>query len=204
VLANPRTAVEGIVTVIDRSNGYESVASEFMSARRPHIGAETVRRWSEALPPNAAVLDLGCGHGLASEALAPKDFELYAIDASPTLIAAYSTRFPDARVECAAVEASTFFDRRFDGIVAWGLLFLLPADVQAVVLGKVAKALKPAGRFLFTAPKHECASQDTLTKRESVSLGTTRYREILEAEGLRLDSEAFDEGDNHYFFVSNR
>lgn len=52
------------------------------------------------------------------------------------MIAASRERFPDAHVECPAVEDSTFFGRTFDGVVAWGLMFLLPNGVQAVVIGK--------------------------------------------------------------------
>jgi hypothetical protein len=34
-----------------------------------------------------------------------------------------------------------FFGYTFEGVVAWGLMFLLPANVQATVIPKVAEAL---------------------------------------------------------------
>jgi hypothetical protein len=45
-----------------------------------------------------------------------------------------SQRFPNALAECSAVEDSEFFQRKFDGVVAWGLLFLLPPGIQSVVI----------------------------------------------------------------------
>src|ERR1051326_7328608 len=124
-----------------------------MRARNTRIGPSTVREWSRTLARGASILDLGCGHGVVSQPLAEEGFALWGVDASAKLVAAYRERFPDAHVECAAAEESDFFGRTFDGVVAWGLLFLLPGDVQRRVIGKVARALNPGGRFLFTADR---------------------------------------------------
>jgi hypothetical protein len=69
------------------------------------------------------------------------------------MIAAFRDRFPDAHAECSSVEGSAFFGRSFDGVIAWGLMFLLPADVQTLVMRKVASVLNRGGKFLFTAPQ---------------------------------------------------
>ena len=187
----------------DRSNGYEAVSGEFMSGRaRSSIGAATVRRWAKDLPPSGDVLDLGCGHGAPiSEALVDEGLNVFGVDASRTMIAAFRARFPHAQAECNAVEDSCFFDRRFDGVVAWGLMFLLQPDAQANLINKVAAALKPGGRFMFTAPYQVCEWSDILTGQKSVSLGADAYRRIVEAAGLILDDEDDDEGQNHYYFV---
>ena len=188
---------------LDKSNGYEQVAESFMRARNPRVGVATVREWSRTLPPAASILDLGCGYGVPiSQALIDDGFAVYGVDASPKLIAAFRGRFPQAHAECAAAEESEFFGRTFDGVVAWGLMFLLPPDVQPIVIGKVAEALNPGGRFLFTSPFDPVTWSDVLTGRESVSLGREVYRQILGAAGLVLVGEASDEGDNHYYFAS--
>ena len=174
-----------------------------MSARNPAIGAATVREWSRALAPNSPILDLGCGHGVPiSQTLTEQGFTVYGVDASATLIAAFRKRFPNTHLECAAVEDSEFFHRSFEGIVAWGLMFLLLPSVQAGIIRKVARALTPGGRFLFTSPAEHRTWFDVLTGRESISLGRRRYQQILHAEGLILTGEEVDEGQNHYYFVS--
>jgi SAM-dependent methyltransferase len=189
----------------DASNGYEEHAERFIAGRgrHPGVGAETVREWSRALPRGAAILDLGCGPGVPiSQALIEEGFALYGVDASPTMIAAFRERFPEAHAECAAVEDSGFFGRTFDGVVAWGLMFLLPIDVQTRVIGKVARVLNRGGTFLFTSPKEAATWPDALTRRESISRGADVYEQILRGEGLTLVGETSDEGDNHYYLAS--
>ncbi len=176
-----------------------------MSSRNHCTGAATVREWSRALAPNSSVLDLGCGHGVPiSQALVERGFTVYGVDASATLIAALHKRFPEVHLECAAVEDSEFFHCTFDGVVAWGLVFLLPASVQAALIHQVARVLNPGGRFLFTSPPEAVTWLDALTGRASISLGTDRYQQILHAEGLVLVGEELDEGENHYYLVSKR
>ena len=105
----------------DKSNGYEEVADRFMSARNPVIGRATVSEWCRILPQHASVLDLGCGHGVpVSQTLIEQGFTVFGVDASPTLLAAFRRRFPGVSTDCSAVEDSGFFERGFDGVVAWG------------------------------------------------------------------------------------
>jgi 2-polyprenyl-3-methyl-5-hydroxy-6-metoxy-1,4-benzoquinol methylase len=187
----------------DKSNGYEQVAETFIARRNASIGVATVRHWSKTLPRGCSVLDLGCGHGEPiSQALIDEGFAVYGVDASVKMISAFRLRFPSAYAECAAVEDSHFFARRFEGVVAWGLLFLLTPEVQRSVIHKVAKALHSGGKFLFTAPREAVTWRDALTGRESISLGSEMYRQILGAEGFALDGEQSDEGDNHYYLAS--
>jgi len=187
---------------LDKSNGYEQVAEIFMRARNPRIGPATVRKWSKTLPPGTAILDLACGYGVPiSQALVEEGFVLYGVDASPRLMAAFRERFPNAPAECAAVEESEFFRRKFDAIVAWGLMFLLEPEAQSAVIRKVGRALHSGGRFLFTSLSKPLTWSDALTGRMSISLGRERYEEILQAEGLRLEGEDVDEGENYYYFV---
>lgn len=169
-------------------------------AARSAIGTSVVCTWARTLPRGGAVLDLGCGHGFpVTQTLLEEGLTAFGLDASSHLLAELRARFPSVKTECATVEASEFFNRTFDGIVAWGLLFLLAPDAQKNVIGKVARALTPGGSFLFTAPSQACTWRDVLTGCESVSLGSEVYGELLRAEGLALVDEGKDEGDNHYF-----
>ena len=190
----------------DASNGYEAVADDFIAIRnRSSIGAGTVLNWATSLRPDGDVLDIGCGHGSpVSNTLVDQGFKVYGVDASPRLVAAFRARLRDAQVECAAVEDSQWFNRKFDGVVAWGLMFLLRPDTQATVIQKVSSALVPGGQFLFTAPHQQCAWNDLLTNRECISLGATAYRDLLESAGLALIGDAKDEGQNYYYFARKR
>jgi cyclopropane fatty-acyl-phospholipid synthase-like methyltransferase len=185
----------------DRSNGYEAVAAKLMARRgQSNIGVATVRSWAASLPAGTSILDLGCGHGVPiSAALMDDGFTVYGIDASPTLAAAFRRRFSQAEVACEAVEDSSFFERTFDGIIAVGLMFLLPPEAQRRLICRVAPALNPGGRFLFTAPTQPATWTDMLTGRKSLSLGDQAYKAALLEAGLVLLDEYVDEGENQYY-----
>ncbi len=185
----------------DRSNGWEEVPRGFIEyGQRSTIGVATVQAWARSFPKGASILDLGCGPGtLRSEALINEGLALYGIDAAPSLVNAYRSRFPGAHVTCEPVEESSFFGRTFDGVLAWGLIFLLPAETQRTLLHRVAGALKSGGRFLFTAPAQACAWADLSTGRPSRSLGASAYRSTLANAGLTWAGEHEDEGENHYY-----
>ncbi|MBX3147772.1 MAG: class I SAM-dependent methyltransferase [Gemmatimonadales bacterium] len=195
----------------DGSNGYEEIASIYVARRgtRPlvgdAVGAATVRAWADAFPPGATVLDLGSGPGEPStRILQEAGLATYAVEASPAMVAAFRERFPDSPIEHNTVEASAFFDRTFDGVLAWGLLFLLEPAAQALVIDKVASVLNPGGCFLFTAPKEPLEWLDAMTNRQSQSLGAQTYERLLRDAGMTWVAAARDEGENHYYFAVKR
>jgi 2-polyprenyl-3-methyl-5-hydroxy-6-metoxy-1,4-benzoquinol methylase len=187
----------------DKSNGYERIAPIFISGRGQNhtgVGARVVAEWSQLLPDGATVLDLGCGPGVPiSETLIHKGFRVYGIDASPTMVAAFQANFPGTPVQCAAVEDSDFFNRSFDAVLAWGLLFLLDSETQRRVIAKAAAVLPSGGRMLFTAPREVCSWLDAMTEERSMSLGFDEYRNALEIDGMQLVGTQTDEGGSYYY-----
>ena len=192
--------------VLDRSNGYDAFASEYMAAREARsIGVDVVRRWAKALPAHAVVLDVGCGHGVPlSSALLDEGCAVFGIDASPRMISAFRERLPRGHAACEPVEQSAFFGRSFDGVLAWGLLFLLSESAQQNLIQDVAGVLAPSGRFLFTSPRRACTWTDVLTGRQSRSLGVDAYSAILRGAGLVIVDECSDEGGNDYYEAARR
>jgi 2-polyprenyl-3-methyl-5-hydroxy-6-metoxy-1,4-benzoquinol methylase len=183
----------------DPSRGWERCARQFI-ASRSDIGVNVVRKWAQSLSDGASILDIGCGHGAPlSAALIADGFALSGVDASPTLVAEFRRRYPDAEVACEAAERSSFFGRTFDGAIAVGLVFLLPAVSQREIIHRAAAALKPSGRFLFTAPWQTCNWTDILTGGHSVSLGREEYERIIASAGMSLVDEHVDRGGNHYY-----
>lgn len=188
---------------MDKSNGYENIAIWFVEYRGQNnkgIGTSSVRNWARTLPEGSAVLDLGCGTGIPiSKALIDEGMTVYGIDASATLIQAFRQNFPKAPAACEPAEESVFFNRKFDAIISWGLIFLLSEDVQAKIIQKASDALHIGGKLLFTAPYKKVEWQDAMTGQPSRSLGGDKYKELLSASGLSLIEEFEDEGENHYF-----
>ena len=124
------------------------------------------------------------------------------VAASPSLVSAFRERFPNVPVACEPADNSSFFDRGYEGIVAWGLMFLLVPDAQRCVIANVSRALTPGGTLLFTAPAQACTWTDVLTGRLSTSLGAPAYHDLLASENLVVREEGDDEGGNHYYVAT--
>lgn len=185
---------------IDESNGWNAIATQLIAHRDPIIGVATVRRWAASISAGSSILDLGCGHGFPiSAALAEDGFDVFGIDASPVLAAEFQRRLPRAAIRCESVETSTFYDRRFDAVLAVGLVFLLSPDSQRKLIHRVAAVLSPGGKFLFSAPTQDTSWIDILTSRPSRSLGMASYMGILRDAAFELTEEFTDEGENHYY-----
>lgn len=188
----------------DLSNGYEAVAEEFMAVRGSS-GRAVVGKWASALPRAGAVLDVGAGSGEPLTAvLIEAGFHVAAVDASPALVAAFRRRFPGIEVACEPAERSDFFNRTFDGILSVGLVFLLPEDRQRDLIRRMAGALNPGGRLLFSAPRQVCVWDDILTGLRSSSLGADEYRRLIAGCGLDFLCEHVDEGGTHYYEARKR
>ena len=195
---------------MDRSSGYESVAAEFLArrgsaiTRSTGIGVKMVRDWARSLPGGAAVIDLGCGPGFPiTEVLVSEGLDVFAVDAAPSFVDAFRRNLPNIPVACEAVQDSTFFDRTFDAVLAWGLMFLLSADDQRRLIQRIAGILAPGGRLLFTSPPEPLVWNDAMTGLESRSLGAEEYRKQLSTVGVSVVREYEDEGQNHYYDAVN-
>jgi SAM-dependent methyltransferase len=185
---------------IDQSNGWNDIADQFIAARSM-VGRVLVGNWArDHLPHASRVIDIGCGSGVPiTEALIDEGFDVYAIDAAPNLIAAFQQRFPHVPSVCEAAQDSDFFGLNFDAAVSIGLMFLLSAQDQNKLIDRAAQALRPGGRFLFTAPRERCEWRDLLTGRHSISLGEAEYSRLLQEAGLATINIYTDEGGNRYF-----
>ena len=191
---------------MDQSNGYERVAAEFLAGRgrapSTAVGTREVRDWARTLPLGAAVIDLGCGTGFPiTKVLVGERLNVYGVDASPSLVAAFRHNLPEVPVACESVVESSFFNRTFDGVVAWGLIFLLQPEEQRHLIQRVADILLPGGRLLFTSSTgtEPLVWNDAMTGLESRSLGAAEYRRLLSEVGIHVTREYEEEGGSHYF-----
>jgi SAM-dependent methyltransferase len=196
------------MTVLDKSNGYEQIAHDYIVGRGQNvcgIGTSVVTDWCRTLPVRASVLDLGCGNGLPiTILLIERSLDVYGIDASPTMIAAFRARFPGVPVQCAAAEDSDFFGKTFDAVIACGLFFLLEESTQLQLIQRIGVTLRPGGKLLFTSPSQKCMWRDAMTDRVCASLGYAAYEKALESSSMRIVESRIDEGENHYYFAQKK
>jgi cyclopropane fatty-acyl-phospholipid synthase-like methyltransferase len=185
------------------ASAYESHAREFLDARESsQTGADIVARWSRELPAGAEVIEIACGGGYpVSRVLLESGVKLWAIDASPTLLERFRSRFPGVPTQCSLALECDYFGRKFDAAIAIGLLFLLEESEQLAFLHRVSEILLPGGRFLFTAPIEIGKWRDTCTGHECRSLGRARYVQTLADAGFCLIGVHVDAGQNNHYDV---
>ncbi len=183
----------------DPASGWDAIADRF-AALRSEIGSDVVHRWARQLPSGAEIVDIGCGTGWpVAGVLADAGLAVSGIDPSRTLLAAFHETLPDAPTACELVQTNSFFDRRFDGAVAIGVLFLLSETDQRSAIARIAAALRPGGRLFFSAPRVACRWRDTLTGRMSLSLGEGGYRPLPAERGFDLLDLSNGARGNDYF-----
>lgn len=186
---------------MDSTDAYESHAAEFLRNRdRSPIGSKVVGKWARTLRSGSAVIELGCGGGYPiTQVLHSSGLRLWAVDSSPTLVARFESRFPDVPIQCCRVQECTFFHQQYDGVIAIGLIFLLPEPDQCELIASVARMLLPGGLFLFTAPIERGDWVDMNTGLLCRSLGKAVYTHQLDIAGLKTVDTFIDAGDNNYY-----
>jgi trans-aconitate methyltransferase len=160
----------------------------------------------ELLQPRAGerILDLGCGPGQLTKKIAESGAEVIGLDASPEMIGQARRNYPELRFVLQDA-AGMQFENEFDAVFSNAALhwMLDPASV----VGGVARALRPGGRFVL-----EMGGKGNIrTIVETIHTVTGKYRNgplpasrqyypsiseytsILEAHGLEVrTAQLFD------------
>ncbi|MFY0990769.1 class I SAM-dependent methyltransferase [Halomonas sp. C05BenzN] len=147
--------------------------------------------------PGERILDLGCGNGTLTEALADSGATLVGVDGSADMVDAARARGLDARL----VDAHHLpFDHEFDAVFSNAALHWM-LNHEAVVAG-IRRALKPGGRFVAEFGGHGnvaaiCTALMAALHVRGIS-GKARfpwyfptaeeYRDCLEAAGFTVDT----------------
>jgi SAM-dependent methyltransferase len=109
-----------------------------------------------------SVLDLGCGTGIFSVALARLEAEVVGVDPAAAMLAVARSR-PGAEAVTWVEAGAQGLDlgRRFEAVVMTGHAFqtLLTAEDRAACLATMARHLAPGGRFFFDSRNPDAARE---------------------------------------------
>ena len=122
---------------------YNQNSGEFVSGTLVADMAVARNRFTECLPPEALILDFGCGSGRDTKAFLDAGFRVDAIDGSAELCASASayTGIPVKQMLFSELDAC----EKYDGIWACASILHLPVKELEDVIGKLERALVPDG-----------------------------------------------------------
>jgi SAM-dependent methyltransferase len=122
----------------------ERLAAAYAFDRRPIH--EQILRSARLDRPADQALDVGCGAGLSTAALAPLARQVVGLAPIPAMLAHRQTVAPRARFVIGQAERLPFAARSFDLVAAAGSLNY--ADLPSA-LAEIARVLAPSGTFLL-------------------------------------------------------
>jgi predicted ATP-grasp superfamily ATP-dependent carboligase/ubiquinone/menaquinone biosynthesis C-methylase UbiE len=130
------------------------------------------------LGEGAEVLDLGCGAGRASIAIAQRGHRVHAVDVAPQMLertaeAARALGVSSLTTDLGDAHALALADERFDLVMALGLLPWLHSEARG--LAEMARVLKPGG-WLIASADNRGSLRRLLDPRATPSLAPLRAR----------------------------
>ena len=146
------------MTTTDTDSQLSIEASEFLWTEEGLIPAHRylLPAVTKALQQCGArtVLDLGCGNGAVTSALAKMGFEMTGMDSSETGLAIAREKYPGISFQHANIETPLPPEicQRFDAVIAVEVIehLLLPR----ALFQRAREAIKPNGTFIATTPYH--------------------------------------------------
>lgn len=126
--------------------------SPHLDGERSDADTELITRLLQA-PPEASVLDLGCGHGRIANRLAERGYRVTGLDLTPIFLEHAHRDAADRGVEVEYVQGDMRqlpWTGQFEAVVNWFTTFGYFDDANnRLVLRNAAQALKPGGVFLL-------------------------------------------------------
>ncbi|MBD8530696.1 MULTISPECIES: class I SAM-dependent methyltransferase [unclassified Massilia] len=180
----------------DLARAYDTIATWFDQHRtRTLIEQPYLDALVQALPPGAAILDLGCGTGEPIlHYLRERGCAVTGVDASAAMLVIARRRFPGTRLIKGDMRTLAL-DQTFDAVIAWHSLFHLPHADQRAMFATFARLLRPRGILMFTSGSEqgETWSDNGGQMLYHASLDSADYRRLLEEHGFQVLRHAADD-----------
>ena len=132
-------------------DGYNTIAKLYTSARDLNQpDALLLDELIEKLPPNAVVLDAGCGGGIPVSQKLSQHVKVIGVDFSESQLAIARQNIPNAEFQLADISQLDFPDATFDAIACYYAIFHLPREEHPSILANFHRLLKPNGYLLIS------------------------------------------------------
>ena len=192
-------------------NSYDSIAEQWHKNFRGQAYADRilgyVDRVLDGLPPQAKVLDLGCGTGKPiARHIIDRGFCVVGVDQSQKLLAIARTVVPEAELIHADM-VDIQFTERFAAAIAWDSVFHVERKHHSTLYRKLADALEPGRRLLLSVGGSGAESRESSEGGiTSEMFGQTFFydafapriaRQLLESAGFEIELWEVDDPSSH-------
>lgn len=136
------------------AEGYDRIAEHYLAFKNADdpITLAALEALTADLPPEAAVLDLGCGAGVPVTRFLAARFPTTGVDISARQIALASENAPGATLIQSDITTLSFPAEMFAVVTAFYAIIHLPREEQPNLLANIYRWIKPNGLFLATWP----------------------------------------------------
>lgn len=131
--------------------GYDRIAHDYLAWREeePLLFRAELEDLASRLPPDAGVLDVGCGAGVPFTLWLSERFQVTGVDISEEQLNLARQNVPRATFLCLDMVALDVPPQSFDAITCFYAMIHVPRDQHARVLANFNRALKPNGLSLL-------------------------------------------------------
>ena len=146
-------------------NSYDRIAAQWHKNFRGQAYVDRTLGYVDCvlqgLPPQASVLDLGCGTGNPiARHIIYRGFRVVGVDQSTKLLEIARTVIPEAELIHADMVDIQFM-KSFAAAIAWDSVFHVPREAHPAIYRKLARALDPGGRLLLSVGGSGAESLDS-------------------------------------------
>jgi 2-polyprenyl-3-methyl-5-hydroxy-6-metoxy-1,4-benzoquinol methylase len=144
-------------------SGYDRMAEQYLATKDPEdpLALSALEDLASLLPPEASVLDLGCGAGMpVTRWLADRGFAVTGVDVSARQLELARTNVPEATFLKADMSEVDFGPETFDGVVAFHSIIHVPRTEHPALLEGIHRWLRPGGGFLATMTVSDYEGKD--------------------------------------------
>jgi ubiquinone/menaquinone biosynthesis C-methylase UbiE len=133
--------------------GYDAMADTW-EAWASQVSDDPRRAWLESLlallPPEAAVVELGCGNGTRDTRELARRAQVIGVDLSEEQLRRARRRVPEATFVHGDLATIDFDERSLDAVVALYVLNHVPRELLSGIFARIHRWLKPGGHLLAT------------------------------------------------------
>ncbi|MCF6386195.1 class I SAM-dependent methyltransferase [Mycobacterium sp. MBM] len=140
---------------LDRTrDGYDRTAGGYVAAFQHHLDDKPLdhamlRAFTDMVPPNQRVIDIGCGTGAATAILRDSGAQVSGIDLSPNMIAEARRLHPGIEFTVGSMTGLELADGSVGGVCAWYSVIHIPDEHLPAVFAEFHRVLAPGGVALL-------------------------------------------------------